>query len=256
VLEDKGSLMARAKQMMVTRAMAYTILVLIAAIAPQARAQFIDHQGGCRQWEQIGQRIYADYHTKYKTILSLGRSQASDLEADARARGWNEDYINHLLMIASDVASGQFNNMEQLGTHVFNRCIAAWQAMSTPEQRTAEAREADKRRAEKIMAEEKRLADGRRAMTCSEYQGMAWQLIGMQRSGMTYQQAGNWAASKAYGPGGQAHRFSEDNANSFMALAAAVYFARDKYGESDQAFATRAFEGCMRGELLDASQPN
>jgi hypothetical protein len=58
---------------------------------------------------------------------------------------------------------------------------------------------------------------------------------------------------KAYGPDGQLLRYSEENANYFMMLAAAVYFARDKYGTNDQTFMARAFDGCMRGQLLDAS---
>lgn len=217
--------------------------------AHQARAQFIDHEGGCRQWERIAHQIYANYQTKYKSLWSLGRSQAADVEAEARAKDWNEDYIKHLLLIVSDAASGEFASMEQIGLHVFSRCMATWRLNSTAEQRAAEAKEVHRRRSEAIATEEKRLADGKRAMACSEYQGMAWQIIALQRSGMTYQQAANWAAGKAYGPDGQVLRFSEANGNAYMALAAAVYFARVKYGKSDQAFARRAYEGCMRGEL-------
>jgi hypothetical protein len=78
------------------------------------------------------------------------------------------------------------------------------------------------------------------------------ELIALQRTGASYKRAAEVAASKAYGPGGQVLH-SEENADYFMMLAAAVYFERDKYGTNDQTFMARAVNGCMHGELLDAS---
>lgn len=88
---------------------------------------------------------------------------------------------------------------------------------------------------------------------CVHYKAVAAQIIVVKNSGASYEYAANWAADKAYGPHGEAYRNSEDNAHAYMMLAAAVYFARDKYGTGDAVFVQQAYDRCLRGELLDAS---
>jgi hypothetical protein len=246
-----------AGQITVIRCVILAVTLLLATLdGPPARAEFIDHEAGCRQWQQIAIRIYAQYEAKYKTIWFAMRSQAHDEEAQARALGWNEDYIKHLLMIVSNAQSGRWTTLDQFANDEYSTCMTNWQAISTPEERAAEAKEIARRKTVAATAQEATMERERRVSTCTQYESVAWHLIGLQHSGASYKSAAEWAASAAYGPSGQVLRFSEENANAFIALAAAVYFARDKYGQNDQVFAQRALDGCVRGELLDASPKN
>jgi hypothetical protein len=227
--------------------------VTLMASAP-AGAQVTSHPTICRNWGNLAMGVYARYQTKYKTVFALLTSQAHDEEADARRQGWTEENIKHLLMIVSNAQSGQWNDVNKFGEDEFNGCIAQWNASSTPEQRAAEDKAVARHNAEVTAASEKNMAQVSRTQTCQQYQRVAIDIMTLHRTGASYQRAAEVAASKAYGPGGQVLRYSEENADYFMMLAAAVYFARDKYGTDDQTFMARAFDGCMRGEFLNASK--
>jgi hypothetical protein len=136
----RQQVMARAKTQI-----ACTIWILFACTSPPASAQFVDHEAGCHQWAEIALRIYANYQTRYKTVLGMLSSQAHDEEARAHAQGWSEENIQHLLGIVSDAASGQWTTIEQFSGHEFDTCMATWRSISTPEQRTAEAKEKQRR---------------------------------------------------------------------------------------------------------------
>jgi hypothetical protein len=229
------------------------VLIIVTATVP-AKAQVTSHPTICRNWGNLAMGVYARYQTKYKTVFALLASQARDEEADARRQGWTEDNIKHLLVIVSNAQSGRWNDVGKFGEDEFNDCIAQWRAISTPEERAAEDKAVARHNAEVTASQETATAQAARTQTCQQYQRVAIDIITLHRTGASYQRAAEVAASKAYGPGGQMLRYSEENANYFMMLAAAVYFARDKYGTDDQAFMARAFEGCMRGEFLNASK--
>jgi hypothetical protein len=136
-------------------ALAKTLIVcttwfLYASTSLPASAEFVDHEAGCRRWEEIALRIYDNHQTKYKTILGMLGSQARDEEARARAQGWNEENIQHLLRIVSDAASGQVTTMKEFGRNEFVTCMEAWRSISTPEQRAAEAQEKERREVQAI----------------------------------------------------------------------------------------------------------
>jgi hypothetical protein len=227
---------------------------ILATVAFPAKAQVTSHPTICRNWGNLAMGVYARYQTKYKTVFALLASQARDEGADARSKGWSEENIKHLLMIVSNAQSGQWNDVNKFGEDEFNDCIAQWKASSTPEERAAEDIAVARHNAEITAANEKNMAQVARTQTCQQYQRVAIDIITLHRTGASYQHAAEVAASKAYGPGGQVLRYSEENADYFMMLAAAVYFARDKYGTNDQTFMARAFDGCMRGEFLNASK--
>jgi|GEM_PF-3956561 len=231
----------------------FVALLFFWTTCPASAQKPISHPTICREWGNVAMGVFARYHTKYRNIFALLASQARNEEAEARSLGWPEENIRHLLDIVSNAQSGKWNDVEKFGEDEFNECIQRWKASTTPEQREAENKAVKAYNAEVIANDEKIKANIARTTVCREYQSVAVQLIALQRSGTSYQRAAEIAASKAYGPGGQAFIHSEENADYFMMLAAAVYFARDKYGASDQTFIARAFEGCMRGELLDAS---
>lgn len=220
---------------------------------PASAQKPISHPTICREWGNVAMGVYARYQTKYKTVFALLASQARDEEADARSKGWPEANVNHLLEIVSNAQSGRWSDVQKFGEDEFNDCIQRWKATTTPEQRAAEDKAVEGYNAGVIANNEKIEANAARTATCQQYQSVAIELITLQRTGASYKRAAEVAASKAYGPGGEVLRYSEENADYFMMLAAAVYFARDKYGTNDQTFMARAFEGCMRGALLDAS---
>jgi hypothetical protein len=228
--------------------------LILAAAAFPAKAQVTSHPTICRNWGNLAMGVYARYQTKYKTVFALLASQARDEEADARSKGWSEENIRHLLKIVSNAQSGQWNDLNKFGEDEFNDCIAQWKAISTPEERAVEDKAVARYNAEVTATNEKNMAHVARTLTCQQYQHVAIDIIALQHTGASYQRAAEVAASKAYGPGGQVLRYSEENADYFMMLAAAVYFARGKYGTNDQAFMARAFEGCVRGEFLNASK--
>jgi hypothetical protein len=231
------------------------LLQMLAASAQSASnsQKPISHPTICREWGNVAMGVYARYQTKYRTVFALLASQARDEEADAHSKGWSETNVRLLLEIVSNAQSGRWSNVEKFGEDEFNDCIQRWKATTTPEQRAAEGKAVEAYNAGVIANKEKFEANVARTATCQQYQSVAIELITLQRTGVSYKRAAEVAASKAYGPGGQVLRHSEENADYFMMLAAAVYFARDKYGMNDQTFMARAFNGCMRGELLDAS---
>lgn len=225
----------------------------ILATCPAIAQKPISHPTICREWGNVAMGVYARYQTKYKTVFALLASQAHDEEADARSKGWPEANVKHLLEVVSNAQSSRWSDVQKFGEDEFNDCIQRWKATTTPEQRAAEDKAVEAYNAAVIANNEKIEATAARTAACHQYQSVATELISLQRTGASYKRAAEVAASKAYGPGGEVLRYSEENANYFMMLAAAVYFARDKYGANDQTFMARAFEDCIRGELLDAS---
>ncbi|UVO35839.1 hypothetical protein KUL72_31700 [Bradyrhizobium arachidis] len=185
--------------------------------------------------------------------MALLASQARDEAADARSKGWPEANVEHLLEIVSNAQSGRWSDVEKFSEDEFNDCIQRWKKTTTPEQRAAEDKAVAIYNAGVIANNEKIETNAAHTAACQQYQSVAIEIIGLQRAGVSYKRAAEVAASRAYGPDGQVLRNSEENANYFVMLVAAVYFARDKYGTSDQTFMARAFQGCMQGELLDAS---
>jgi hypothetical protein len=126
-----------------------------------ANAQVVSHPTIYRNWGNIAMGVYARYQTKYKTVFALLASQARDEEADARAKGWSEDNIKHLLLIVSNAQTGQWRDVDNFGEDEFNNCIAQWRTTSTPEQRAAGDIAVERHNAEVTAANEKNMAQAR-----------------------------------------------------------------------------------------------
>jgi hypothetical protein len=214
----------------------------------------VSHPTICREWGNVAMGVFARYQVKYRNVLALFASQARDEEQDARSKGWAEENIRHLLGIVANTQSGRWSDAARFGEDEFNDCIEKWKASTTPAERESENRSVDKYNTEIRANDEKVRQNIERTDICQSYQSTATQLIGLRYSGASYKQASEVAVSKAYGPRGEVLRHSEENAKHLLDLVAAIYFARDKYGKSDQAFIQRAFDGCMKGELLTASK--
>lgn len=220
-----------------------------------ARAEFIDHVAACRQWGQISLGVFARIKTQYDPSPARGASQEKGEEDQARAAGWNDENIRHLRIIVAEAKSGRWTTLEDFSKHTVDDCEAAWKSSSTAEQRATEATEVQRRTAQARDTANEGVVKAQRVTLCSQYMGVASQLIAIQHSGQSYQNAANWASAQAYGTAGQVFRYSQENADAFIALAAAVYFARDKYGSDDRLFVRRSFDDCVAGQLMDAGEP-
>jgi hypothetical protein len=226
-------------------------------VAPDVRAGFDpmqtnDHVAACHWWQDVGERVYASYwsKTKYGTFFSFGASQAKDEEATARAAGWNEPTIQQLLRIVADAQDDKWDgvSLDQFGTQVFNSCIAAWQASSTPEERASEEAEVKKRQAQEDASRVVAVEQMQRNVACTEYRTVAMSAFMSKTNGMSFESELDRETAKAYGPNGEVLRYSSENEKVIEGVVEAAYSNNPAFGSNTYAFGDYAYKLCMNGE--------
>lgn len=233
------------------RAIICALFIMFPTIA--SAAPFIDHNQACADWTDVAIREYATYKTKYNSTFYFGPSQENVEVAAAKARGWTAESIASLKDLIAEAQNGKWQTLDSFSRYIHDRCLSNWRATTTQAQREAEVSTISSQRAADQANGERIQEKIRHDSACRQYQMMARQIFAYKNNGYSYDEASRKAAEAAYGPGGIALQFSEQNADAYMMLAAAIYFEPQKYGKTDNEIIQKALDLCMAGKLLDAS---